>query len=64
MPTEQLLVRLPQDLIRKFRRNVPDRKRSAFVRELLERALEVHDDLDGPQPQIVRHIERDGRAAE
>lgn len=39
MPTEQLLLRLPDDLVRRFKPIVPARERSAFVRQLLEQAL-------------------------
>ena len=39
MQTQQLLVRLPEDLIRRLRRSVPARGRSAFVQHLLEQAL-------------------------
>jgi hypothetical protein len=46
MATEQLLLRLPEDLVRKFRRTVPERQRSAFVRALLEQALSVEPDDD------------------
>jgi hypothetical protein len=53
MPTEQLLLRLPADLIRKFRRNVPDRQRSAFVRALLEQALDVYSDAPHQKPLAV-----------
>jgi hypothetical protein len=39
MPTEQLLLRLPEDLVRRFKQVVPARERSAFVGQLLELAL-------------------------
>ena len=39
MATEQVLLRLPEDLARRFRRAVPSRERSAFVERLLEEAL-------------------------
>jgi len=39
MATEQLLIRLPEDLARRLRRRVPARARSAFVQRLLEQAL-------------------------
>ena len=39
MPTQQLLVRLPEDLARRLKRRVPARGRSAFIQELLEQAL-------------------------
>ena len=37
--TSQLLVRLPDELVRRLRRQVPARQRSSFVRDVLERAL-------------------------
>ncbi len=37
--TAQLLVRLPDDLVRRLRRQVPARQRSAFIQNVLERAL-------------------------
>jgi metal-responsive CopG/Arc/MetJ family transcriptional regulator len=48
MPTEQLLVRLPDDLLRRFKQIVPARARSAFVRALLEKALPSEDDDNDP----------------
>jgi hypothetical protein len=39
MATQQLLLHLPDDLVRRFRRAVPARSRSKFIQELLERAL-------------------------
>ncbi len=35
MATEQLLLRLPDDLVQRFKRTVPARARSAYVRALL-----------------------------
>jgi hypothetical protein len=64
MPTDQLLLRLPQDLIRKFRQNIPDRQRSAFVRGLLEKALEVYDDHGDPLYKTALGVEQDGALAE
>ncbi|WP_158932187.1 hypothetical protein [Acidisphaera sp. S103] len=46
MATEQLLLRLPEELVRKFRRAIPERQRSAFVRALLEQALKADSDDD------------------
>ena len=37
--TEQLLVRLPEELVKRFRRAVARRQRSKFVERLLEQAL-------------------------
>ena len=59
MPTEQLLLRLPEDLVSRFKRAVPARERSAFVRQLLEQALPVDsDDLD-PLYLAAVAVERD-----
>lgn len=40
----QLLVHLPDDLVARFRKSIPSRQRSDFIRELLERSLPNHDD--------------------
>jgi hypothetical protein len=39
MTTQQLLLRLPEDLVRRFKRAVAPRERSKFVQRLLEQAL-------------------------
>ena len=58
MPTEQLLLRLPEDVVRRFRRAVPSRERSLFVRQLLEQALpEVNGD-DDPLYQPAPDVEQ------
>ena len=48
MASEQILVRLPYELARRFRRAVPLRQRSKFIEQLLDHALpvEVTDDAD------------------
>lgn len=61
MPTEQLLLRLPDDLVRRFKRSVPSRQRSAFVRHLLEQALPAAD--DDPLYQTALAVERDAKLA-
>ena len=48
MATEQLLLRLPDDLVQRFKRTVPARARSAYVRALLEKALPSEDDDNDP----------------
>jgi hypothetical protein len=64
MATEQLLLRLPEDLVRKFRRTVPERQRSAFVRALLEQALSVEPDDDtDPLYLAALAVEQDDRLA-
>jgi len=39
MATQQLLLHLPDELIRRLKRAVPARQRSKFIQELLEQAL-------------------------
>jgi len=39
MGTQQLLLHLPDDLVRRLKRAVPPRQRSKFVQDLLEQAL-------------------------
>jgi metal-responsive CopG/Arc/MetJ family transcriptional regulator len=59
MPTEQLLLRLPEDLVRRFRRAVPSRERSQFIQRLLEQALTTGDSDDDPLYQAALEVERD-----
>jgi hypothetical protein len=39
MATQQLLLHLPDELVRRLKRAVPARQRSRFIQELLEKAL-------------------------
>lgn len=39
MATQQLLLHLPDELIRRLKRTVPPRRRSKFIQDLLEQAL-------------------------
>ena len=39
MPTQQLLLHLPDELVRRLKRAVPARSRSKFIQNLLEQAL-------------------------
>jgi hypothetical protein len=66
MPTTQLLIRLPDDLARRFRRNVSSRQRSKFIQRLLEEALPSEDGGDDdPLYQAALAVEKDqGLAAE
>lgn len=63
MPTEQVLLRLPDDLVRRFKRTVPARERSAFVRRLLEQALPSEDDDNDPLYLAALALEHDSRLA-
>lgn len=59
--TEQLLLRLPEELVRRFRRAVPSRKRSQFVQQLLEQALPRGDSDDDPLYLAALDVEGQGR---
>ncbi len=61
MPTEQLLLRLPEELVRRFRRAVPSRERSHFVQQLLEQALPPGDSDDDPLYRAALGVERNGQ---
>jgi hypothetical protein len=60
----QLLIRLPDALARRFRRQVAARQRSKFIERLLKEALppeEVSD--DDPVYRAALEVERDERLA-
>lgn len=63
MATQQLLVRLPEELARRLKRQVPARGRSAFVQRLLEQALAPEGGEDDPLYQAALEIEQDERLA-
>ena len=46
MSTTQLLIRLPDELARRFKRNISPRHRSKFIQRLLEEALPPEDGGD------------------
>jgi hypothetical protein len=48
MAAEQLLLRLPEELVRRFRRAVSGRQRSLFVQNFLAQALPPLDSDDDP----------------
>jgi hypothetical protein len=60
MTTQQLLVRLPEDLVRRFKRAVAPRQRSKFVQRLLEQALPPDEVSDrDPLYRAALAVERD-----
>lgn len=61
MATRQLLIRLPDDLVRRLKRRVPARARSAFVQQLLEQALPADEGEGDPLYQAALAVERDDR---
>ena len=61
MATQQLLVRLPEELARRLKRQVPARQRSLFVQRLLEQALPPDEGEDDPLYQAALAVERDER---
>ncbi len=64
MSSTQLLVRLPDELVSRFKRSVPPRQRSRFVQILLEQALPPAEaDDDDPLYQAALAIEQDERLA-
>lgn len=63
MATEQFLLRLPDDLVRRFKHTIPSRRRSAFVQQLLEQALPPEQGDDDPLYQAALAVEQDARLA-
>lgn len=63
MPTEQLLVRLPAELARRFRQQIPARARSAFVQRLLESSLTPEASDADPLYQAALAVEQDEQLA-
>jgi hypothetical protein len=63
MATRQLLVRIPEELARRLKRQVPARGRSAFVQRLLEQALALEDGEDDPLYRAAMAVEADERLA-
>lgn len=61
MTTRQLLVRIPEELARRLKRQVPARGRSAFVQHLLEQALAPEGGDDDPLYVAAREVEQDER---
>jgi hypothetical protein len=58
--TQQLLVRLPEELVRRFKRAVPLRQRSKFIERLLDQVLPP-DEIDDRDPlyQAALAVEQD-----
>jgi hypothetical protein len=64
MATAQLLIRLPDELAKRFKRSVSARQRSKFIQRLLEEALPAEDGGDDdPLLQAALAVERDERLA-
>jgi D-isomer specific 2-hydroxyacid dehydrogenase, NAD binding domain len=59
MMTQQLLVRLPEELVRRFKRAVAPRQRSKFIERLLEQALPP--DEVGDNDRLCQAALADGR---
>lgn len=59
----QLLLHLPEDLVRRFKRTVAARERSRFVQRLLEDALPQEPGDDDPLYQAARAAEGDASLA-
>ena len=64
MSTQQVLVHLPEELVRRFRRAVAPRQRSKFIERLLEEALPPEDASDDdPLYLAALEVEQDERLA-
>ena len=63
MAMRQVLIRLPDNLVRRLRRRVPARGRSAFVQRLLEQALPPDEGGDDPLYRAALAVEQDERLA-
>ena len=62
--TTQLLLRLPDELARRFKCSVPPRQRSRFIERLLEQALPPAEISDSdPLYQAALDVEKDERLA-
>lgn len=60
MATTQVLIRLPDELVRRFKRQVSVRQRSRFVQQLLEQALPPSDaGDDDPLYQAALAVEKE-----
>ncbi len=58
--TEQLLVRLPEELVRRFKRSVAPRQRSQFIARLLDQALPPDEVSDSdPLYRAALAVEQD-----
>lgn len=63
MATQQLLLRLPEELAQRLKRRVPARSRSAFVQRLLEEALPADEGENDPLYLAAVDVEQDERLA-
>ena len=59
MSTEQVLLRLPEALVVRFKQAVPARSRSDYVRQLLEQALPAADGDNDPLYLAALAVEQD-----
>ena len=59
MSTTQLLIRLPDDLARRFKRSVSPRHRSKFIERLLEEALPLEEGDDDPLYRAALAVEQE-----
>ncbi|MBV8779037.1 MAG: hypothetical protein JO032_07695 [Alphaproteobacteria bacterium] len=64
MATQQLLLHLPDELVRRLRRHVAPRQRSKFIQNLLEAALPPDDAVEqDPLYLAALAVEEDERLA-
>jgi hypothetical protein len=61
MATELLLLRLPEEPVRRFRRSLPSRERSLFVQHLLEQAWPRENGDDDPLYRVGLEVEQNAQ---
>jgi predicted transcriptional regulator len=59
MSTTQMLIRLPDELARRFKRSVLPRQRSKFIQRLLEEALPLENGDDDPLYRAAMAVEKE-----
>ena len=60
MSTTQLLIRLPDELAKRFKRAVSPPDRSKFIQRLFQEALPPEEDDDDPLYQVALAMEKEG----
>jgi len=63
MATQQLLIRLPEELAKRLKRRVPARERGAFIQRLLGQALPSNQGENDPLYRAALEVERDEQLA-
>ena len=59
MSTTQMLIRLPDELARRFKRSVLPRQRRKFIQRLMEQALPLENGDDDPLYRAAMAVEKE-----